>query len=241
MSDERRDGAGIDGGGEPAKLDELARAWAEADLAEADLDALSEASTERILRAAAGEASAEEIEALARVAASDPGTSFAWRLAQGLRDEPAAPALVALPAPAPSAPPRIWRPGRIVAALAAAVLVAAGLGLFLPDRDEPRWREGDSGFERAVASEDGARRPRAALLLRWQQLPDPATRYAVRVSTADLKPVFEADDLVATEITVPETALAPYPAGTTLYWQVEARGPDGALRTSPAVRVVLDD
>jgi hypothetical protein len=232
MSDERREGA---------NLDDLARSWAEADLAEADLEALSEESTERILRAAAGEASAAEIEALARAAATDPATSFAWRLARGLRDEPRATALAAVPAPATAAPGRSWRPGRIAAALAAALLVALGLGIFLPDRPDPGWRAGGPDLELVPSGEDGARRPRAALLLRWQQLPDPATRYAVRVTTGDLELVFQAEDLVAKEITVPESALVPYPAGTILYWQVEARGPDGTLQTSPAVRIVLAD
>lgn len=231
---------------DPAGIDELSRAWAEADAVDAADEAEAAADPERIWRVATGESSDGEVRALALAAATDSRISLAWRLARelGAGDE-ATKAARATPArPEALRPARgIWRAWPIAAALAATVLVAVGLRLLEPDRREPDsiWRDGAAGDSLVSASEDGARRPRGAFVLRWRGGDEASTRYTVRVTTDDLELVYEVSDLGASQVTVPEAALAAWPAGTTLYWQVEARGPDGRLRTSPAVRVVLAD
>lgn len=250
---------------EPAEIDDLARAWAAADAVDAfaaEPDAAKgTADPERIWRAAAGESSAEEIRALARDATTDPGLSLAWRLARELgaggEESDHAPGAVA---PIDRTPRvwRQWRPWPIAAALAAAVLVVVGLRLLAPDgpAPEPVWRDGDAiggggggggiGASATLVPEggDGALLPRGAFVLRWREPGthrDPSTRYTVRITTADLGLVYEDSDLESPHASVPEAALAPWPAGTTFYWQVEARSPDGGRISSPAVRVVLAD
>jgi hypothetical protein len=239
---------------EPAEIDVLARAWTAADAADAfdaGLDASSAAADpERIWRAAAGESSAEEIRALAREASKDPGVSLAWRLARELGagaeavDAPRGTEASVTSIDRSRLGRRLWRPWPIAAAIAAAVLVVVGLRLLGPFGPEPVWRGGDpsAGSQTIVpASEDGALRPRSAFTLHWLGAGEPATRYTVRVTTSDLELLYEALDLESLHATVPEAALAPWPAGTTFYWQVEARSPDGRRTSSPAVRVVLAD
>lgn len=232
---------------DPAGIDELSRAWAEADAIDFANEAeAAAADPERIWRVAAGESSDGEVEALALAAATDSRISLAWRLARELgagddatESERATRARPGTPRPARGA----WRAWPIAAALAATVLVAIGIELLRPDRRAPDsiWRDGAADASLVSPSEDGARRPRGAFVLRWRGGDEPSTRYTVRVTTDDLGLVYEVSDLAASQVTVPEAALSAWPAGTTLYWQVEARGPDGRLRASPAVRVVIAD
>jgi hypothetical protein len=251
------------------EIDDLARAWAEADAADAsdasdaaDASDASDASNtdegvpgpERIWNAAAGTASAEEIRELALQAATDPRVAIAWRLARelGAGSEELDPAL-APQAQIDRSPPAglarggirrgIWRPWPVAAALAAALLVVVGLRFLAPvgPSPEPGWREGETSELLVPEGGDGAVRPRADFALRWRGVVEPSTRYTLRITTGDLRLVYEAFDLESPEATVPEEALAPWPAGTTLYWQVEARMPDGRRVSSPSVRVVLAD
>lgn len=251
-----------DDGREPAELDGLARAWTAADAADAfqaELDiSKRSADPERIWRAAAGESSTEEVRALAREATTDPGVSLAWRLARELAaaEEAERAPVAAAPIDRSLSARRLWRPWPVAAALAAAVLVVVGLRLLAPLGPAPVWRDGDTigggggvGGVGASATlvpegEDGALLPRGAFVLRWREPGthrDPSTLYTVRITTADLGLVYEDSHLESPHATVPETALAPWPAGTTFYWQVEARSPDGGRISSPAVRVVLAD
>jgi hypothetical protein len=226
-----------------AELDELANAWASAD----DSDtgprvARGSDADDRIWRAVAGELPPDELRALAALAASDPGVAQAWRLARELRageEEHGSEA---------GAPPlgRRWTPARAWA-LAAALVLGLGLLFWLPDvrsgdrAPEPTLRSGDTALRIEPALADGASLSRASFRLRWIPLTDPATRYTLRLSTAELTVVAELVDLAVPEVTVPPESLAPWPAGTKLYWQVEARGPDGRVRQSPLSRVVLVD
>jgi hypothetical protein len=233
------------------EIDDLARAWAEADAADT-ADAVAE--PDRIWNAAAGTASAEEIRELALQAATDPRVAIAWRLARelGAGSEELDPAL-APQAQIDRSPPAgrarggigrgIWRPWPVAAALAAALLVVVGLRFLAPvgPSPEPGWREGETSELLVLEGGDGAVRPRADFALRWRGAVEPSTRYTLRITTGDLRLVYEAFDLESPEATVPEEALAPWPAGTTLYWQVEARMPDGRRVSSPSVRVVLAD
>src|SRR5690606_37978838 len=129
-----------------------------------------------------------------------------------------------------------------VAAVAMIVVAVVGLRwLAPPTTPEPAWRAGETTADLIAPGEEGARKSRSDFTLRWRADRLPEARYTVRVTTSDLTPVHEASDLEVAETTVPESALAALPDGTTLFWQIEARTPDGRLLTSPAVRVVLGD
>lgn len=223
------------------KIEEIARAWAAADAAE--LGAAAPAGdAEGIWRAAAGEATAEQVRRLALEAAAEPATALALRLARELGagaelDEVALEAVAPVPAARPA-----WRLWPAAAAVAAVLAAVVGLRWLVPlPVPEPTWRAGETAGSLVEASEEGARKSRRDFTLRWRADVVPGARYTVRVTTGDLTPIHEAVDLGVAEATVPESALAALPAGTTLYWQVEARTPDGRLLTSPAVRVVLVD
>jgi hypothetical protein len=241
---------------QPNELDDLARAWAsadaldvvDADLVPAEIDGGAD-DPEPIWRAAAGESSPEEIQLLAQQAATDPRLALAWRLARelGAGSGEAGHALAGVAAVDRSLPARRgWRAWHVAATLAAALLLVAGLLLLVPagPAPEPAWRNGESSARLLPEVEDGAFRPRAAFVLRWREAGaphDPATRFSVRLTTADLRLVYEDSDFASPQATVPEEALAAWPARTTFYWQVEARLPDGRRITSPAVRIVLAD
>jgi hypothetical protein len=238
------------------ELDDLARAWAaadaldvvDADLVPAEIDGGAE-DPERIWSAAAGESSPEEMQALAQQAASDPRLALAWRLARelGAGSGEADRVRAGVGAVDRSLPVRRgWRVWQVAATLAAALLLVAGLLLLVPPgpAPEPAWRNGDSSARLLPEIEDGASRPRAAFVLQWREAGtprDPATRFSVRLTTADLRVVYEDSDFATPRATVPEEALAAWPARTTFYWQAEARLPDGRRISSPAMRIVLAD
>lgn len=222
-------------------LEQVARAWRAADAAELG-DSPPAAEAERIWSAAAGEASGDEIRQLAIQAATAPATALALRLARelGAGEELDAPAIVT-PAPAPSMLAG-WRLWPAAAALAAVLVAVVGLRYVAPAfAPEPIWRAADPERPLVDPSQDGAHKSRRQFYLRWDPEVAPGARYTARVTTSDLTPVFEASDLSSPETSVPESALAAFPEGTTLYWQVEARTPDGRLLVSPAIRVVLSD
>jgi len=223
------------------KLEELARAWTAADAAELAASAPA-GDAEKVWQVAAGEASGEEVRRVALEAANDPATALALRLARelGAGAEADAAALAAA-GPAPAARPS-WRFWPAAAAVVMVLAAVVGLRWLAPGpTPEPAWRTGEAAAPLIDASEEGARKPRRDFTLRWRGDLLPGARYTVRVTTSDLTPVHEADDLEVPETTVPESALAALAAGTTLYWQVEARMPDGRLLTSRTVSVVLVD
>lgn len=222
-----------------AAIEELARAWSAADAAELAASAPA-GDAERIWRAAAGEASGDEVRRVVLEAATEPATALALRLARelGAGAEADAAALEAA-APPPSTRP-LWRLWPAAAAVAVVLAAVVGLRWLAPGpTPPPAWRTGETAAALIDPGEEGAVKSRRAFTLRWRADLLPEARYTVRVTTSDLTPVHEAVDLEVPEATVPESALAAFPAGTTLYWQVEARTPDGRLFTSRTVRVVL--
>ena len=124
-------------------------------------------------------------------------------------------------------------------ALAASVILAVGLVTYfvIPvDQGTPQYREGVDPL--APVSAIGSTLPRDRFVLRWSAGP-PGTTYMVRLSTADLAPLLDQSDIVATELVIPGSMLANVKAGEQLFWQVEARLPDGRRVASHtyAVRV----
>jgi hypothetical protein len=101
----------------------------------------------------------------------------------------------------------------------------------------PVLRGAGSALSATVA--DGASLPRDAFRLVWVPLPDAGVRYTVRVTTEDLRQVAEVRRLETPSYQVPESALAAFPAGTRLLWQVEARDPDGRTVASPTYEVEI--
>ena len=124
-------------------------------------------------------------------------------------------------------------------ALAASVILAVGLVTYLVipvDQGTPQYREGADPL--APVSAIGSTLPRDQFVLRWSAGP-PGTTYLVRVSSADLAPLLDQSDIAATELAIPGSVLANVKAGDELFWQVEARLPDGRRVASHtyAVRV----
>jgi hypothetical protein len=186
---------------------------------------------ERIWRAVAGELPPDEVRSLAAAAAADPDLAQAWRLAHELQ--------AAMPRPVTRGARLLRFPTLAPAlrwAVAATVVVAFGAGLWHqlgPSRGEPQpVLRGEPGGSITSALPDGAALPRHDFVLRWTPLPDPETRYTVRVTTADLELVTVASDLARPEFRVPAADLAAIAAGATLLWQVDGRLPDGRVVSS---------
>ncbi|NJL29925.1 MAG: hypothetical protein HC897_19520, partial [Thermoanaerobaculia bacterium] len=97
------------------------------------------------------------------------------------------------------------------------------------------------GGEQAIHSLLGAEpaMARDAVVLRWDG-PEGA-RYDVFVQTTGLAMVSEAHELETTEYQVPAEALADLPAGTRLFWRVEAVLADGSRLSSSAFDFQLDE
>jgi hypothetical protein len=240
-------------------VEALRRAWAEAD-AEAVGTAAPAAESpdaERIWRAVAGELPESQLRELVAAAARDPQVAQAWRLARELHAASvagdatasdsdasdaaaAAPAgrILGFPAPAAAAARRF--------ALAAMLLLAAGVGIWLrstPETPAP-MRGGEPGLAIDSRLSEGAALPRDRFVLRWTALPPAGgegARYTLRVTTRDLVPIVEARDLGAAEHRVAPASLAALPAGSVLLWQVEGRLSDGTVVSSPTHTVRLVD
>jgi hypothetical protein len=235
------------------ELDALRRAWALADDDDAagspgsadseTAGARSGVATDRVWRAAAGELSPEEVAELADAAARDPELARSWRLARELQSGAAVEVSGSkvLPFPVRAAPARWAVAAILVAGIGLAFVVGFERGLFRgPDTSAVRGA-GSEGSTIGALTPEGARLSRADFRLRWTPLAAERCRYDIRVSTADLELVAEAEALAAAEYRLPTEALARLPAGARLFWQVDARCPDGRVETSPAFAVVLDD
>lgn len=227
---------------ESAEIEALAAAWAAADDAQAGEGGDRQASTERIWRAVSDELPPDELRALAVAVAADPELARTWRLARELGAGEQRPAESAAPRRIfrREAPARVW-------ALAALLLAAIGILYWLPNVRSawapvaPTLRGAEPETRLAPRIADGARLARGSFVLRWSAATNPAAVYSLRITTADLALVAEADDIAATELALAAEALAAWPAGTKLYWRVEARAPDGRTETSPLSMVVLVD
>ncbi len=181
----------------------------------------------RIFDALHGNLSSEERRAVVEELVGNPDAALAWRMARDLAPEPAAHTMARAPA-------WQWLP------VAAAVVLAAGLG----------WRWFGAGSEpapvyrgveiRAIASAvpDGVVLTRAQPVLRWTGLE--GARYRVRVLSPELELLEEVDELREPQLTIGMDALGRVPPGGRILWQVEARVPGTAAVASPTFSVQVE-
>ena len=153
--------------------------------------------------------------------------AVAWRLAMELGARPVSPA----------ASGRAWIPKF---ALAASVILAVGLSTYFVRQgheESPQYR--DAAHRLAPVSRTGDRLSRNSAVLRWSPGPEGST-YAVSLTTADLVPVLEKQDITSVELVVPAAMLEKIPSGEQLLWQVEVRLPNGQRIASQTYVVTLD-
>jgi hypothetical protein len=187
---------------------------------------------DRIRQTLAGAIPADDRRALVERLASEPGLAEAWRVANHLRRDPPAHRAVARPPLA-----SWWQPGSLVAAAALAALAVAAVVLPRHRTDGDTLRgAGNHVIESRLA--DGAALPRNAFRLQWSEGP-PESRYQVRVATEDLRLLASVADLSEPELVVEEAILAHLVTGSRIFWQVEARLPDGERVVSPTFVVRL--
>jgi len=150
---------------------------------------------------------------------ANPEAAEAWRLARELATEHAA---------EEAAPGREWSKWL---AIAAVLVLAAGVGWrFLGTSPDPVYRGSET---RTIASALAADTvlPRTQPVLRWTSVE--GGRYRVRVLTPDLELLEESEESTAVEHTVSAASLARVPPGGRIFWQVEARVPEGGAIVSP--------
>ncbi|MEP7011801.1 MAG: hypothetical protein ABJC13_15875 [Acidobacteriota bacterium] len=216
-----------------------------------------EIDAERIYLAAAGELPEEERRAVIDQVATSAAAAEIWRLAVELQraeakgaqeDEEAAfeaqeideqPSGEVIPFRVAAPAPRRFFARRTLLAIAAVLAATIGFSVWTRmHAPPPGLRGGNSALSATIS--DGASLPRSAFRLVWVPLPDAEVRcYTVRVTTADLGPVAEGRHLEKPSYQVPESALAAFPAGTRLLWQVEGRTADGRTVASPAYEVAI--
>jgi hypothetical protein len=153
--------------------------------------------------------------------------AVAWRLAMELGARPVSPGA--------SGRARIPK-----FALAASVILAVGLTTYFVRQgheEPPQYR--DAAHRLTPVSRTGDRLSRNSAVLRWSPGPEGST-YAVSLTTADLVPVLEKQDITSVELVVPAAMLEKIPSGEQLLWQVEVRLPTGQRIASQTYVVTLD-
>ena len=172
----------------------------------------------------------EERRAVVDELIANPDAAEAWRLAQEL----APPASVTSVIPLERSAWRWW-------SAAAAAVLALGVGWQFADPwrsvEPPAYR---STEQRAIASllPSGQPLSRNAPVLRWTGID--GARYRVTVLTPALDVVEEANNLSAPEYTISADALARFPPGAPLLWQVEARISGEGSIVSPTFTVRVE-
>ncbi len=180
---------------------------------------------EKVWRAAHGELTAAETAELAELAARDPETAEAWRLALELKGSPATAEVIRLSA---------WRRRRWGLGLAAAAVLVVGIMVPLlttqPWHGDPRLRNaGPPAVESRVGQAEAL--PRERFLLRWSGGPD-GSLYDVVVSDGDLNVLHRSQRLAEPQLLVPAAALESLAPGATVLWRVEVLTPDGSRQAS---------
>lgn len=170
----------------------------------------------------------------------DPQLALEWRLAAALGPLEADDVHVGAPTvaaqPAPVSRPR-WASvsavvGITIAAAAALVLWMAAPTPPAPPSSDPTLRAPQEQPLLSTEIEAGIAVPRTDFRLHWQSDVEGASSFTVRVTTQDLQPIYEANDLSTTAVQVPQTALESVAAGTVLLWRVEAVEPGGRRHAS---------
>jgi hypothetical protein len=181
---------------------------------------------EKIWDAQRGELPRADAELVVDHIAECPSCASDWRLAMSQET----------PQPVTTTP---WR---TVLALAATLILAAGLVLVHRSLDTapegpPVYRSGQETIRAMV--EDGATLPRSEALLRWSPVGDD-TLYSVEVGLPDLTHLVTVYDLRETSYTIPAEEIADLPPDQTIVWQVEAKLVDGRTVRSRAFTVKLE-
>jgi hypothetical protein len=213
-------------------IEEMRRAFAALAATAQPLDDCPEPA--RLWAAARGEAP-DEIRDLIDHTASCPVCAEAWRLALRLEDAAPAGGQSILRRPAVAR----WWP----AAAAAALVVALVGGYQLREPASAPVPTLRSGAESGLVSDlaEGAVLPRDAGVLAWHVEPArEGLRYAVQVTTDDLRPLVTSAELETPRFAVPASALAQLPPGARILWRVEAFLPDGRPLTSQTFSVRIE-
>lgn len=161
-----------------------------------------------------------------------------WRIAADLNRQEQKAAEADRPANVVYGRFRQWRPLAAAAALAAGILLVIGIRSDDMQPGQPAYRAAPSAELRSLLPEEQALAKQDAVL-RWSRMPG-AVSYDIQVSTEDLRVVATEEGLTASEVRLPESALAGLQPGTKLLWQVQAVFPDGTRETSPTFTTTLE-
>lgn len=194
---------------------------------------------ETIWSAVRGELPPHEVREVVEHTALCASCAEDWRLAADLNRQERKAAEADRPANVVYGRFRQWRPLAAAAALAAGLMLVIGIQSddMMGPGQEPAYREGQRTELRSLLPE-GQALPANAAVLRWSRL-EGAVSYDVQVSTEDLRVVATEEGLTATEVRLPESALAGLQPGTKLLWQVQAVFPDGIRETSETFTTTL--
>ncbi len=204
--------------------------------------AVDDATAAAIWSAVEGTCSADELRTLLQRAREEPAVAEAWRVAQAVFAE-----VVAEPEAAPNdapaaevvAGPAHWWRRPAVVGIGAAVAMAAAVLLFVQPPDLPT----DGGPSRAETAElastlSSPDLPRDHAVLRWTATEE-GSIYSVTVTTDALATVAQTGGLRTAEWQIPAETLAQFPAGTIVFWRVEALLPNGTRHRSATFEGVL--
>ncbi|MET0985136.1 MAG: hypothetical protein ABW034_06995 [Steroidobacteraceae bacterium] len=219
------------------EFERLARAFAAREQSRTALDHCPQA--EQLFEAAAGGLDREQRLRIVDHVSQCAECAEAWRVAMELGARPASDVQPSR-APFLSGLHLRWR-GMDTRrfALAASLFVAVGIAAYMiiPTQEAPPYREvADS---RAPVAQVSGSLPRDRFLLRWSPGPQGST-YALRLSTADLKPLFAKEGLTHPEFIVPAAVFEDVATGAQLLWQVEVWRRSGQRSTSETYAVTLE-
>jgi hypothetical protein len=175
---------------------------------------------ETLFDAVVGGLSPSDVAHLADLAARSPELAEEWRVAR------------AIEAQARVVPfrPRRWAPLPLLAAAAILMIGFIAVIWYQHQPPAPIYR-GAEEEQLASLLPEGKALPRDRFLLRWTSAGDGA-RYSLRLTDADLRPLFKARDLARPETKVPEESLESVPDGDQVLWQVEASTANGERHVS---------
>ena len=178
---------------------------------------------EMVWHAVAGDLDADRRRDLIDRMSTNPALAQVWRVAVELSRARGA-------SETAGRQPTRWLPAAVMA-MAAALIVAVGVRVILVNREPgDTFRAGTAATVESAIQSD-APLTRDAFVLRWKAGAD-GSRYAIRVTTEDLKVLATAADLTAPEFTVPRDTLASLPAGARVLWQVVLSSPGGETISS---------